>query len=101
MSIYAGVIATADAEMDENISRWWGMSSAFLIALWIWGDAKQKGLHRPYELGALVLFFSYVVVPVYLLWSRDRSRFIPIITGIMLIFLLPDIVWAICYVLTS
>jgi hypothetical protein len=48
------------------------------IGLWVLSDAERQGRVLPYDYGSFIFFGFFVVVPLYLWWTRRWRAVVPL-----------------------
>lgn len=56
--------------LTETTQTTWGLVFGLLTIWWAWNDAKERGMHKPFDFGFLMYVFWPVAFPYYLLSSR-------------------------------
>ncbi len=88
-----------DAEFSTDSGRFWELMLGSVWSWWVYVNRKRLGQRYPFEFDALVFFAWPIVVPYYLVKSRDSRRKSSALS-MWALYAFPFVVAAACYAIS-
>lgn len=97
MSVLAVIASVKDSEISDVTQSIWSLAFVFLVIMWVYGDAKDRKFHKPFDFGFIVYVFWPILFPWYLATTRGHEGIL-IFLGFIMLWIAPWLSGIIAYV---
>jgi hypothetical protein len=96
MSVLAVTASVKDSEVSDVAQSLWSLAFVFLIIMWVFGDAKERKFHKPFDFGFIIYVFWPILFPWYLVNTRGHEGIL-IFLGFIMLWIAPLLSGIIAY----